>query len=141
MNGIIQKMSKAVFVLPLLMMGLCTVAEAQEIETHKITLGAVQSKIKVGASGDDVIEAIGSPNIVTSGDNGSETWVYDKLSVVQKSSGNVAGHARLDDTQPSATVTGQAKMEQSTTERTMMVIVKFDAGKKVSSVQYRESSY
>jgi outer membrane protein assembly factor BamE (lipoprotein component of BamABCDE complex) len=110
-------------------------------ETHKITLGAVQSKIKVGVSGDEVIMALGSPNIITSGDGGTETWVYDKLSVEQDSSARVVGQENVDPDQTTSSVNMRAAVKHSSTERTMMVIVKFDSNKKVSSVHYRESTY
>jgi hypothetical protein len=46
----------------------------------KITVGSEQS-LKVRMSGADVINALGSPNIITSDATpGRETWVYKKIS-------------------------------------------------------------
>src|SRR5260370_36828294 len=45
----------------------------------RMTLGTVQRNLRRGMSTTDVLETMGSPNIVTSGDNGTETWVYDKI--------------------------------------------------------------
>ena len=52
----------------------------RQADAEKITLGFVQSKIKVGVSGEDVVAVLGSPNIVTTEDVGNETWIYDKVS-------------------------------------------------------------
>ncbi len=48
----------------------------QERET---TVGIVQREIRVGMSGAEVAEALGSPNIVTQDSEGDETWIYDKI--------------------------------------------------------------
>lgn len=96
---------------------------ARQVEAEKITLGNVQSKIKVGVTGDVVIDALGSPNIVTSNDDGSETWVYDKIS---------------SDSEYSKGWTTGVKAKSS---RTMMIVVKFDKQKKVKDVQYRQTTY
>jgi outer membrane protein assembly factor BamE (lipoprotein component of BamABCDE complex) len=96
---------------------------ARQIEAEKITLGNVQSKIKVGVSGDVVIDALGSPNIVTSNDDGSETWVYDKVS-------NDSEYSK-----------GWSTGVKANSSRTMMVVVKFDKQKKVKDVKYRQTTY
>ena len=99
------------------------VIPARQIETQKITLGAVQSVVKKGASSADVINALSSPNIVTSNADGSETWVYDKVSTEQENASGING---------SVTVRSS---------RTMMVVVKFDKNRIVETVQYRQTSY
>jgi hypothetical protein len=43
---------------------------ARKIEIQKITLGNVQMVVKKGASSTDVIQALSSPNIVTSNKDG-----------------------------------------------------------------------
>ena len=96
---------------------------ARQVETQKITLGSVQMIVKKGASSADVIGALSSPNIVTSNNDGTETWVYDKIMTeaeyVQGSNSGVA--------------------VKST--RTMIVVIKFDKTSKVETVQYRQTSY
>jgi len=99
------------------------VIPARQIETQKITLGAVQSQVKKGASSSDVINALSSPNIVTSNADGSETWVYDKVSTEQENAAGSNGNVSVRST------------------RTMMVVVKFDKSHIVDSVQYRQTSY
>jgi hypothetical protein len=79
--------------------------------------------VKKGASSADVIGALSSPNIVTSNNDGTETWVYDKIMTeaeyVQGSNSGVA--------------------VKST--RTMIVVIKFDKASRVETVQYRQTSY
>jgi len=99
------------------------VIPARQVQTQKITLGSVQMIVKKGASSADVIGALSSPNIVTSNNDGTETWVYDKIMTeaeyVQGSNSGVA--------------------VKST--RTMIVVIKFDKASRVETVQYRQTSY
>ena len=56
----------------------------------KLTLGKVQSQIKKGMSQAEVLEVLGSPNIVTKNSSGNEVWTYDKISSSQSSSNNAS---------------------------------------------------
>ena len=49
-------------------------------EADKLTVGTVQREIRVGMSGAQVVEALGSPNVLTTDENGREVWVYDRIS-------------------------------------------------------------
>ena len=49
-------------------------------EADKLTVGTVQREIRVGMSGAHVVEALGSPNVVTTDEKGREVWVYDRIS-------------------------------------------------------------
>ena len=96
---------------------------ARQQETTRLTLGAVQAHVKAGAASADVIAALGSPNIITSNKDGTETWVYDKVSTESETA---------DGSRSSVTV-------KST--RTMLVTVKFDKQGVVENAQYRQTSY
>ncbi len=96
---------------------------ARQIETQRITLGALQMSVKPGVSGDEVIKALGSPNIVTSNSDKTETWVYDKMMIENEV----------------AVGSGAAVSTRST--RTMIVRIKFDKNSKVEDVTYRQMSY
>ena len=43
-----------------------------------LTVGTVQREIRIGMSGADVAQGLGSPNIITTDDQRREAWVYDK---------------------------------------------------------------
>lgn len=96
------------------------------------TVGEVQRNIKKGMSGAQVLEALGSPNVVSTDENGREVWVYDKFSTQRIASGsngltftlsNVAG--------------GASRSSQST----ITVIIKFDDNSKVRDFAYHKSSF
>jgi len=67
----------------------CKSKPPPEEEGKKLTAGVVQREIKKGMSGAEVIEALGSPNIVTGDENGNEVWTYERYArdVETKSSG------------------------------------------------------
>ncbi|MGV0960490.1 MAG: hypothetical protein ACOYB1_11705 [Limnohabitans sp.] len=95
----------------------------RSIETKRLTLGDVQANIKVGVSRSQVIEKMGSPNIVSGNSSGIETWVYDKFSTdAEYSNGFSSGVS-------------------SKSARTMMVVIDFDASGVATSVKYRQTSY
>lgn len=99
------------------------VIPSRQVETQKITLGNVQRLVKKGASSADVIEALGSPNIVTSNNDKTETWVYDKVITEREFANGVNSGVEVK------------------SSRTMMVVVKYDKAGLVDSVQYRQTSY
>lgn len=101
---------------------LITIPERQA-DTQKITLGNVQSKVRVGATSEDVVMALSSPNIVTSNPDGTETWVYDKIS-------SESEYAK-----------GYNSGVSVKSSRTMIVVIKFDKQSRVKDVQYRQTSY
>ena len=96
---------------------------ARQVETQKITLGNVQMVVKKGATNADVIGALGSPNIVTSNKDGTETWVYDKIITEAE------------------VALGRSSGVAVSSTRTMMVVVKYDKSSRVEEVQYRQTSY
>ena len=60
---------------------------------EKVTVGTVQREIKVGMSSAEVIEVLGSPNMVSTDSERREVWVWDKISttnVYSTSSGGVS---------------------------------------------------
>lgn len=54
---------------------------ADEIQKSNLTVGIVKTKIVEGkTSQNDIIELIGSPNIITTNSEGKEVWTYSKSS-------------------------------------------------------------
>lgn len=105
------------------------------LDGDRLTLGSVQKDIRKGMNATEVLEAMGSPNIVTSGENGTETWVYDKIAtdtVHSKSNGwwfmLVAGGS-------------SGSGASSSSQRTLTVIIKFDREKLVSDLAYHSSRF
>jgi outer membrane protein assembly factor BamE (lipoprotein component of BamABCDE complex) len=106
---------------------------SRSMETQRLAVGAAQM-LKVGSTSERVIELLGSPNVVTNNEDGLETWVYDKVSketeVVRTSDGGWLFTPKQQ--QSVVSVVG---------ERTLIVVIKFDKGQRVSNVRYRQTSY
>jgi len=111
-------------------------ADTQEgLQGNKLTVGTVQKEIKKGMSGAEVAAALGSPNIVSTDEQGREVWIYDKIStdrVQSESSGY--GTLILFGYRGSAG-------SSSTSQQTLTIIIKFDNDKKVRDFAYHTSRF
>ena len=104
-------------------------------QLDRVTVGKVQSQIRIGMSSAQVIEILGSPNIVTTDENRLENWVYDKIATDVVYS-NESGGAWL--------IIGSVHPNSgasSTSQRTLTIVIKFDADKKVRDFAYHSSSF
>lgn len=122
-------------------------AAVQDDTADKLTVGKVQREIRVGMSGAEVIQVLGSPNVVTTDENRREVWVYDKMSTETAYSTSSGGVAALI-LAGAAPVGGGAGggMEGSAgatsrSQRTLTVVIKFDDQKAVRDFSYRYSSF
>ena len=113
----------------------------------RLTVGTVQREIKIGMSSADVVEVLGSPNMVTTDDQRRESWIYDKVAtekVYSTSSGGLGlifgglGGAVAGATGGSYSNSSGAS---STTQRTLTIIIKFDAQSHVRDYAYHASSF
>jgi ABC-type uncharacterized transport system auxiliary subunit len=91
----------AVSILTIALNGCMTAAQHQQslhsAQEREMTVGIVQKEIRVGMSGAEVAQALGSPNIVTTDEEGREVWIYDRIATeasYSTSSGGVARPAR-----------------------------------------------
>ena len=107
----------------------------QSVKEQDITVGKVQKEVRVGMSGAQVAEALGSPNIVTKDEGGDETWVYDKIATEASYSENSSGLFLV--LYGSTSRSGAA----STTQKTLTVVIKYDANSKVKSFSYHASKF
>lgn len=115
-------------------------ADVRKAQTtdDRISIGTVQREIRVGMSSAAVVEALGSPNMVTTDDKRRETWVYDKVSTERVYSQDSAGPGVLFLLLLSAESSAGAG---STSQRTLTIIIKFDENQKVRDFAYRTSSF
>jgi outer membrane protein assembly factor BamE (lipoprotein component of BamABCDE complex) len=112
-------------------------------DVNHITVGKVQREISIGMSGTDVAEALGSPNIVTADGSRRETWVYDRIAsdvTYARSSGAIAGLI-LSGSGGGLGTGSIAAGASSSSQRTLTVIIKFDADGKVRDFSYHSSSF
>lgn len=122
-------------------------AAVQDNTSDRVTVGKVQKEIRVGMSGADVAQVLGSPNIVSTDEERREVWIYDKIateSVYSSSSGgintlflgfgsNVAGALGIGGNSSAGA--------SSTNQRTLTIIIKFDKDGKVRDFAYNSSSF
>jgi outer membrane protein assembly factor BamE (lipoprotein component of BamABCDE complex) len=116
-----------------------------------LTVGTVQREIRVGMSGADVASVLGAPNLVTSDEERRETWVYDKISTERAYSADsggistlVLGGASVGDGLVGGGVGpsfGFGSGASSTTQKTLTVIIKFGADKRVRDFAYHSSQF
>jgi len=120
-------------------------------EADRLTVGKVQREIRVGMSSAEVIEALGSPNMVTTDEKRREVWVYDKIATEHAYSTSRGGISALilgGFGGSSGTVAGgvgpgysRNTGAASTRQRTLTIIIKFNEQGKVRDFAYRQSSF
>jgi outer membrane protein assembly factor BamE (lipoprotein component of BamABCDE complex) len=100
-----------------------------------LTVGVVQREIRRGMSQSDVAIALGSPNIVTREDDGNETWIYDKIATEASQSSDSGSWWVI--------LAGYDKRAgaSATTQKTLTVVVKFDAARHVSNFTYHSTKF
>ena len=116
---------------------------------EKLTLGTVQSKIKKGMNQTEVLEVLGSPNIVTKNKSGNEVWTYDKVGSSQSSTSGVSatyGQAQLNQgfwafLFGGTTNSAQSSSDNNTESKSLTVIITFDGNNTVSDFTYQSLKY
>ncbi len=110
---------------------------------NDLTLGLIQRSIKSGMTTTEVVESVGSPNLVTRGRNGRESWVYDRFSTETSEEGFHVGGGGIG---AGGSVLGAmgvdgGKRKLTTSQRTLMLVVTFDADGMVETFTYRSSKF
>jgi outer membrane protein assembly factor BamE (lipoprotein component of BamABCDE complex) len=122
-------------------------AAVQDDSTDRMTVGKVQKEIRVGMSGADVAQALGSPNIVSTDEERREVWIYDKIATDKAYSSSSGGVNALilgfgGDVAGGVGGGGSSSAgASSTSQRTLTVIIKFDKEGKVRDFAYHTSSF
>ena len=125
------------------------VIEVPVEKEDKLTLGTVQSKIKKGMNQTEVLEVLGSPNIVTKNSQGNEVWTYDKVGSNQSASSEVSatyGQAQLNQgfwafLFGGTTNSAQSSSGRNTESKSLTVIITFDGNSNVSDFTYQSLKY
>ncbi|MHA1527872.1 MAG: hypothetical protein ACTSVG_02540 [Alphaproteobacteria bacterium] len=103
--------------------------------SDNLTVGKVQREIRVGMSSAEVVEVLGSPNLVTTDEQRREVWVYDKISTESvRSSSGAYGTLILFG---GSTRSGAS----STTQMTLTVVIKYGDDGLVRDFAYRQSKF
>jgi len=147
----------------LLIASICTIAlsgcvTAQEHlqrvsddSAERVSVGTVQKEIREGMSGAEVAAVLGSPNIVTTDEQRREVWIYDKISTqnaYSTSSGGfsalILGGAPVGVGVAGGGVGGNYSSSagaNSTSQKTLTVIIKFSKNGKVRDFAYHTSRF
>ena len=111
------------------------------------TLGRVQKELRQGLSQADVVERLGSPNVLTRDAQGREAWVYDRVSSEREASssgvrigglgsggaGNFAGILGLS--------VGKQSEKARSSQRTLTVVIRFSTAGAVESFSWHDSRF
>ena len=116
-----------------------SLAYSEGEDVDNLTLGVVQRKIDVGMSTADVIEALGSPNIISTDGQRREVWVYDKIST-STASKSIKKNGGLTLLLLGASA-GSSENERETSQKNLTVIIKFDKESLVRDFSYRQSTF
>lgn len=122
---------------PVILSAFFAFAGCQTVPTNldeKLTVGQVQKEIRIGMSGAEVAQVLGSPNVVTTDELRREVWIYDKIATASINSGYVGGLLTLVFVIPYG-------YSSSTSQQTLTVIIKFDEQKKVRDFAYHASRF
>ena len=108
-----------------------TVSPPPDPEEKRLTIGTVQREIRKGMAASAVAEALGAPNIVTTDEQRREVWIYDRVATkrVQEQ-----GYASL-------VLIGYSREAGAVSQRSLTVIVKFDADKLVRDYAYHATRF
>lgn len=121
--------------------------QVQDESSDRMTVGKVQKEIRIGMSGAEVAQVLGSPNIVSTDEERREVWIYDKIAtdtVYSESRGGVSalifgwGGSVAGGAAGSAS---QSAGASSTSQRTLTVIIKFDKEGTVRDFAYHSSRF
>lgn len=121
--------------------------EVQDNTPDRVTVGTVQREVNVGMSGADVLQILGSPNIVSTDEERREVWVYDKIATDYAYSSSSGGVGSLILGFGSAVLGGaggsynQKAGAASKSQRTLTIIIKFDSEGKVRDFAYHTSRF
>jgi outer membrane protein assembly factor BamE (lipoprotein component of BamABCDE complex) len=107
-----------------------------------VTLGDIQKDIKVGTTKSQVALFIGSPNIVTTEKN-KEIWIYDKISTENSESSaaiTAGGAGPIGVGLGFGLFSGEIK-SNTTSNKTLTVIIIFNSNNEVEKIDYHTSRY
>ena len=101
------------------------------IPTSNISYGLIQQNVVKGATKDQVVGTLGSPNMITNSAGDEETWIYDKVSTDYQNEsgassasvlgGGIAGAIGLG----GSASTSSSSNRGTSSQRTLTLIIKF----------------
>lgn len=114
---------------------------------RELTLGLVQREVQEGDLEADVLEALGSPNLVTVDADGHEVWVYDRVATertVSADGGALGGVVSGTAGTGGGVVAGYGSRErrhESTSQKTLTVVIRMGKDSRVASVRVHATRF
>lgn len=111
------------------------------------TLGLVQRELRTGLSQAEVVQRLGSPNILTRDAAGREAWVYDRVSSELESSNegfSIGGFGSGGGSSVGGALgirAGRNKQKSVASQRTLTVVVRFSAAGVVETVSWHDTRF
>lgn len=119
----------------------CATYQSSGNTDDNLTVGVVQKEIKLGMSSVNVVKALGSPNIVQTDDDRNEVWIYDKISTQVDKSSSSAGIWLLSFATAGLLGGQGSQSSNSSSQRTLTIIIKFNKKQKVKDFSYHTSRF
>jgi outer membrane protein assembly factor BamE (lipoprotein component of BamABCDE complex) len=112
-------------------------------DEERLTVGTAQREIHLGMPSADVAEALGSPNLVSTDGERREVWVYDRISteVIRADASAGIWVLLFGSSGGGLTGIGGSRSKETTTQRTLTIIVKFDGESRVRDFSYHTSRF
>lgn len=109
---------------------------SRQDDPNMLTHGGVQLTLKTGETTQaEILDTFGAPNIATVDASGHEVWTYRRHATVTRASGSNTYFNIL------VFGTGEDSREQTSSSRTMTLIIKFDENKVVHDFRSMSSSF
>jgi outer membrane protein assembly factor BamE (lipoprotein component of BamABCDE complex) len=129
--------------IPLVVAGLlasCSSASRHAASLHstherEMTVGLVQKEVRQGMNQREIAETLGSPNIVTKDQNGTQTWIYDKIASEVSYSHDQGGLWLI------FAGYGKEAGARASMQKTLTVVIKFDEHDLVDKISYHSSKF
>ena len=121
--------------------------QVQDDSSDRVTVGKVQKEIRIGMSGAEVAQSLGSPNIVSTDEERREVWIYDKIATDHAYSESRAGVMALilgwggSAAGAAGGNVSSSAGASSTSQRTLTVIIKFNKEGNVRDFAYHTSRF
>lgn len=112
-------------------------------DSNGLTVGTVQQTVYIGASGAEIATVLGSPNIVTTDQFRNEVWIYDRFSSERVRTEGPEAVALLQSLiDPGRTIDSSgSRISESSSQKTLTVVIKFDADGLVHDYAYHTSRF
>ena len=137
-------MNRITAILAISLLAGCTGAQHYNPQAdEQLTVGKVQKEIRIGMAGAQVVEVLGSPNIVSTDENRNEVWIYDKISTQYVRADAQAGILAIGGGSDVIVGAGASGSQSSgaSSQRTLTVVIKFDEGGLVRDFAYHTSRF